>query len=125
MAGYPIVHLEISAKDPAAASRFYSELCGWKIEVDPNFNYYQFVGEGGPGGGFVKVGDQDFKAGDVVPYVGADDIDAVLSKAEALGGRILMPKTEIPGIGWFAFFADPTGNRIGVYTGQGSQGGGQ
>ncbi len=116
MVSHPIVHLDISAKDPAAASKFYAELFGWKIAVDPNFNYHQFAAEGGPGGGFVGVDDQTYKAGDIVPYVGTDDIDAFLKKAESLGGKTLMPKTEIPGIGWFAFFADPTGNRIGLYT---------
>ncbi len=35
MPTYPVVHLEISAKDPAAASKFYGDLAGWKIEVDP------------------------------------------------------------------------------------------
>ncbi len=115
MKSHPIVHIEISAKDPAAASKFYAELCGWKIEVDPQFNYHQFAAEGGPGGAFVEADGQQFKAGDIVPYIGTDEIDAVLKKAEALGGKTLQPKIEIPGIGWYALFADPTGNRIGLY----------
>ncbi len=71
MPTYPIVHLEISAKDPAAASKFYADLAGWKIEVDPNFNYYQFTAEGGPGGGFVlnrKPGEVSIK--DILDAVG-------------------------------------------------------
>jgi predicted enzyme related to lactoylglutathione lyase len=115
MPTYPIVHLEISAKDPAAASKFYADLAGWKIEVDPNFNYYQFSAEGGPGGGFVAPDGKQYKAGDVIPYLGADDIDATLKKVESLGGKVLLPKTEIPGVGWYAFFADPSGNRLGLY----------
>lgn len=116
MANHPIVHLEISAKDPAAASKFYADLCGWKITVDPQFNYHQFAAEGGPGGGFVTVDGQQYKAGDIVPYIGTDDIDAFLKKVESLGGKTVTPKTEIPGTGSFAIFADPTGNRMGVYT---------
>jgi uncharacterized protein len=50
-------------------------------------------------------------------YVSTDDIDATLAHVEALGGKTLLPKTEIPHNGWFAFFADPAGNRIGLYTG--------
>src|SRR5438876_2281301 len=42
MTGHPIVHVEISAKDPAAASKFYRELCGWNIQHDTNFNYYNW-----------------------------------------------------------------------------------
>jgi predicted enzyme related to lactoylglutathione lyase len=27
-----------------------------------------------------------------------------------------MPKTEIPHVGWWGVFSDPTGNRIALYT---------
>jgi hypothetical protein len=50
-------------------------------------------------------------------YVGTDDIEATLAKAETLGGEILVPKSEIPGQGWFGMFSDPTGNQIGLFTG--------
>lgn len=115
MPALPFVHVEISAKDPAAASRFYSELFGWKIERDPQADYYMFAAEGGPGGGFVKPDGDQYKAGDVVPYLGTDDIDGLLKKIEARGGKTLLKKTEIPGMGWYAFFADPTGNRLGLF----------
>lgn len=115
MAAYPIVHLEISARDPAAASRFYADLCGWQIDHDPGYNYYQFAAEGGPGGGFVTPDGNMYKVGDTIPYVGVPDIDAFLKRVEQLGGKVLLPKTEIPGMGWFAFFSDPTGNRLGAY----------
>jgi uncharacterized protein len=115
MATFPIVHLELSAKDPAATSKFYADLAGWKIEHDPRFDYYQFSAEGGPGGGFVVPDGKQYNAGDVVPYLGVDDVDATLKRVESLGGKVLLPKTEIPGMGWFAFFADPAGNRMGLY----------
>ena len=116
MAAHPIVHLELSATDPAAASRFYADLFGWKIEHNAEFDYYIFSGEGGPRGGFVKPDGKDHKAGDVIVYIDTDDIDATLKSVVALGGRILQPKTAIPGVAWYALFADPTGNRLGVYT---------
>jgi hypothetical protein len=115
MQSHPIVHVELSATDPAAASKFYHDVFGWKIDVDPNFNYYQFAAEGGPGGGFVEAPKQT-KAGDVVVYIGVDDIDASLKAIEKAGGTTLMPKHEIPGVGWFAQFKDPTGNRMALYT---------
>ena len=40
----------------------------------------------------------------------------LFTRAESLGAKTLMPKTSIPGIGWFALFADPTGNQVGLYT---------
>ena len=39
-----------------------------------------------------------------------------VSKAETLGGTTIVPKTEVPGMGWFAIMTDPTGNRIGLWT---------
>ncbi len=122
MAGHPIVHIDISAKDTAAASKFYAELCGWHIDFAPDFTYYQFRGDGGPGGGFVKVDGQMYKQGDILLYIAADDIEAFLKKAATLGGKTLQPKTEIPGVGWFALFADPSGNRMGVFTAKNLQG---
>ncbi len=116
MTAHPIVHLELSAVDPAAASRFYADLFGWKIEHNADFDYYIFSGEGGPRGGFVKPDGNQHKAGEVVVYIGTDDIDAALKKVEALGGKVLQPKTEIRGVAWYALFADPTGNRLGLYT---------
>ena len=117
MPAHPFVHIELSAKDPAATSKFYSELCGWKIEVDPKFDYYQFAIDGAFGGGFVKPDGKTYKPGDVIPYIGTDDIDAMLKKVESLGGKVLLPKTEIPGMGRYAFFADPGGNRMGLFAG--------
>ncbi len=115
MNALPFVHIELSAQDPAASSKFYAALCGWKIEVDPKFDYYQFGIDKSFGGGFVKPDGQTYKVGDVVPYIGTDDIDSMLKKVESLGGKVLQPKTPIEGIGWFAFFADPGENRVGLF----------
>ena len=115
MPASPIVHIELAAKDPAATSKFYADVFGWKIEVDPNFNYYQFSAEGGPAGGFNQIG-ESFKAGEVIPYLGTDDIEGTLKKVERAGGKVSHPKEEIPGVGWFALFFDPAGNRIGLFT---------
>jgi predicted enzyme related to lactoylglutathione lyase len=113
---HPITHIELSAKDPSGAGKFYGDLFGWKIVEMPEMNYVTFESEEGHGGGFVTVGEQGFEVGDIVPYVTVPDIDAALARAEELGGKMLMPKTEIPGVGWFAHFSDPTGNRLALYT---------
>jgi len=119
---HPIVHVEIPAQDTAAASKFYAEAFGWNIQHDPTFNYYMFQADPGPGGGFVQVGGMgDYKQGEVLIYIGTDDIDASLAKVEAAGGKTLQPKTEIPNVGWFAYFSDPAGNRIALYTGMQQQ----
>lgn len=111
----PIVHIEFSTKDREESGKFYAELFGWKIEQMPEMNYAMFEAGDGPGGGLNPVQD-DYPAGTVTVYVGTDDIEATLAKAEQLGGKTLVPKSEIPGQGWFGMFSDPTGNTIGLFT---------
>jgi predicted enzyme related to lactoylglutathione lyase len=115
MAKHSIVHVELSANDLKAAGNFYKDLFGWKIEHDEKLNYSQFTPEAAPGGGFNPVG-ENTQAGEVVVYVSTDDIDGTLAKVNKLGGSALMPKTEIPGVGWFGLFSDPTGNKLGLFT---------
>lgn len=115
MSKHPIVHIEFSSMDRAESTKFYGEAFGWQIQDMPEMNYTTFDPGTPPGGGFNPVGEQ-IKAGDVFVYIGTDDIDASLAKIESLGGKTVMPKTEIPTVGWFAFFTDPTGNMVALYT---------
>jgi predicted enzyme related to lactoylglutathione lyase len=69
----------------------------------------------GSGGGFTPVSDEN-PAGQVLVYIDSDDIEADLKKVEQLGGRVIHPKAEIPGTGWFGVFQDPTGNVLALYT---------
>src|SRR5437588_8774900 len=107
VAQHPIVHIEIPATDPAAGAKFYADLFGWNLQTDPNFDYHMFQAEGGPGGGFVKAGASEgpiqYKPDSVFIYIATDDIDATLARVESLGGKTLVPRTEIPQTGWFAF----------------------
>lgn len=110
-----IVHIEIPAQDAHTSEKFYQELFGWKITSVPEMNYTLWEAEEGPGGGFSEVS-KEMPAGQVLIYINSDDIEADLKKAEALGGKLLFPKTEIPNTGWFGIFEDPTGNRIALYS---------
>lgn len=115
MSKHPIVHIEFSSKDFEESGKFYSQLFGWKVQQMPEMNYATFEAEGGPGGGFNPVS-EEYPAGTVMVYIETDDIDATLAKAEKLGAKTLVPKTEIPETGWFALFLDVSGNQVGLYT---------
>jgi predicted enzyme related to lactoylglutathione lyase len=116
MGKHQIVHVEIPAQNPKAAGQFYADLFGWGIQADNDFDYVMFSAGDGPGGGFTTIDGENVKPGDVAVYVETDDIPGTLAKAESLGGKTVMEKTEVPGMGWFAFFADPSGNRIALWT---------
>ena len=110
-----VVHVEIPAMDQEAASKFYGELFGWKIIAMPEMNYTMWEASDGSGGGFPTVSDEN-PAGQVTVYIDSDDIDADLKKVEKLGGKVVHPKAEIPGFGWYGIFQDPTGNVLALYT---------
>ena len=115
MSQHPIIHIEFSASDREDAGRFYNDVFGWQIQQMPEMNYATFEAQGGPGGGFNPVDEQN-PAGTILVYIDTKDINADLKKIETLGGTTIVPKTEIPKIGWFAIFADLTGNQVGLYT---------
>ena len=116
MSKHPVVHVDISANDLQAASKFYQELFDWNIHHIPEINYATFdYGVEGVGGGLNPVGENN-PAGTVVVYIDTEDIEADLAKVGKLGGKIVVKKTEITEMGWFAMFSDPTGNLLGLYT---------
>ena len=48
-------------------------------------------------------------------YVAVEDIDKVLANVEKLGGKIVMPKEMIRGVGLVAIIRDTEGNGIGIW----------
>jgi uncharacterized protein len=116
MSNHPIVHVEFSSRDLAESQKFYAEVFGWKTQAVPELDYAMFQAPGGPGGGFTRSGDQ-VAPGATLVYIQTHDLEASLAKIESLGGRLVQPKTQIPGVGWFALFRDPSNNLVALFTG--------
>jgi uncharacterized protein len=114
----PVAWFEVTGKDGTALQRFYGDLFNWQVQDAGDGSGYGVVqaAEKGIGGG---VGaSQDGGPGQVTFYVEVDDPSAYLAKAERLGGRTIVPPTEIPQFGLtFAFFADPEGHVVGLSKG--------
>lgn len=116
MPGHAIVHVEFPSVDPAAAAKFYGDLFGWKMNLWPELNFFTFETGGETGGGLPVVEpEKGIRAGEVLVYVNTDDLDASLARVQALGGQVDGPKVEVSGMRW-AFFHDPSGNRVGLYS---------
>ncbi len=107
-----VVHIEIPTRNHEESVKFYRELFGWKMERFPDMNYTTWEADEQPGGGFTT----EAKPNEVLIHINSDDIEADLKKARSLGATIVHEKTEIPGIGWWGVFQDPTGNQIALYT---------
>lgn len=116
--GQPVAFFEVVSADHERAQKFYAELFRWQVEADPQMGGYALVdtnaGDGAIGGGIgpsTEPGDTGVKI-----YVRVDDLDAYLDRAEQLGGRRLLPPTDLPGnAGTIAMFADPDGNPVGLW----------
>lgn len=115
---------EIPATDLARAQKFYETIFGVTLApLDlPNIKMRMFpledmMGVGGAlvdSGGFHKPSATD---GPLIYLNGNPDVQHVLERVEAAGGKIIVPKTEIsPEYGYMAVFIDSEGNRIGLHS---------
>jgi predicted enzyme related to lactoylglutathione lyase len=111
---HKIVHVEISAKDRMALSKFYADVFGWELEHIDEMNYTTFKAGDGVGGGFNPV-TEDNPAGTVTIYIETDDVTASLKDVEKAGGIAISPEMDIPNTGKFGLFSDPQGNMIGLF----------
>jgi predicted enzyme related to lactoylglutathione lyase/ferritin-like metal-binding protein YciE/predicted ester cyclase len=113
--GREIVHLEIPALDRRVTARFYGEMFGWQYEhMDAPVNYTTFQ-SGTVRGGFPDVNEMN-PPGEVLFYVDSRDIESDVRRAESLGAKMVVPRTEIPDRGHFAILSDPGGNHFGLYS---------
>lgn len=113
--GNPLCHFEFMVSDTEKSKEFYGKIFDWEFKVDDNMQGYVMINTGSePGGGMMKKPDQapHFALSE---YFMVDSIEDTLGKVEAAGGKTGVPKTEIPGIGWWALFFDPDGIPVGVY----------
>ena len=123
MAAAPVVWFEIVGKDAKKLQNFYGKLFDWKINADNPMNYGMVdavangaeVGKGSIGGGVGAA--QPGAPGYVTFYVQVNDLDAYLKKVESMGGKTVVPITEIPNMVTFALFKDPEGNMVGIVKG--------
>jgi predicted enzyme related to lactoylglutathione lyase len=110
----PFVHAELQTNDLAKAKDFYQKLFDWKLEDVPAMNYTMInVGEG-TGGGMMK-NPVSGSPSSWLPYVLVDDVAAATEKAKSLGATICKEVTEIPNMGWFSVFIDPTGAALALW----------
>src|SRR5215468_7267486 len=104
-------YFEIQVDDFEKAQDFYRKVFGWNFsKIDAPFEYY-LIDTGHKGGesingGMLKRQRKLVKENGVSGYVCAiyvDSIDQTLEKVTKYGGKVTMKKTEMPGMGYFAY----------------------
>ena len=118
-----VVHFEIPADDVARAKDFYSSIFGWQLQDMPEMDYtivqttavdenQMPTAPGAINGGLMRRS-QDTPS--PVLTIDVESVDQALEQVEAAGGKVVRPRTEIPGMGAFAYFTDPEGNTLGLW----------
>ena len=114
--GNPFVHLELTTSDLGKAKDFYTKMFDWQLqEYSGGGMPYLLINTGQePGGGMMAL---PMPGAPVAwgMYIAVDDLDAASAKLEKLGGKVLMPRTEVPDMGWFIIASDPQGATFGLW----------
>ncbi len=123
---HTVVHFEIPADDIEKIRNFYQSLFGWKFAKYPGPTTYYLVEtvavddnmmpvRAGTNGGLYERKDAQVPdSAKPTNYIWVESVDEYSKKVEELGGKIKVPKMEIPGLGWWAHALDPEGNHFGI-----------
>jgi predicted enzyme related to lactoylglutathione lyase len=114
-----IVHFEIATDNLSRAKKFYGDVFGWKFEKMGGPMEYEMIrttnvkGEDATiGGGMMKR--QQPQQG-ITNYIDVTSVDQYAAKIEKLGGKVKVPKSPVPGMGYFAICLDTENNTFGIW----------
>ncbi len=111
-----VVHFAIHADDLERARRFYESVFGWRFQPfgPPDFFQIATGTQEHPGIiGALQHRRYNVAGKEVIGYectISVSHLDAAAAAVEAQGGKLVMPKTVIPGVGWLIKFLDTEGN---------------
>jgi hypothetical protein len=117
-----IVHFEIPADDVERSKKFYSDLFGWKIEIWPGSTvddkeYWMITttdekGNKALGGGMMK---RQMSQHQNTNFIDVESVDEYSSKVQQLGGKVVVPKMSVPGMGYLAYCLDTENSSFGIW----------
>jgi len=102
---HSIQHIELASTQPEKLRDFLAAEFGWKFESHPmpgGGTYHMFRAPDGNGGGILAP--QPGQPVAATPYINVADADKTLKRCEKAGAKILVPVTEVPGMGRFFWF---------------------
>jgi predicted enzyme related to lactoylglutathione lyase len=113
-----LVFFAVHADDLRRARRFYEKVFGWRFQPwgPPDFFLIATGDEDEPGvQGALQIRHNLVPGERMNGYectIEVADIDATAAAVVANGGTIILPKCEIPTVGWLIKFRDPEGNLV-------------
>lgn len=114
--GQPVVHFELWSQDPGRVGAFYTRAFGWSVQHLPEINYWLTDNGANRGinGGIMRPQDGPWP-GNMCFYIDVPRLDEAVEQVRAAGGRIVVERREMPGVGAFALFEDPDGRVNGIW----------
>jgi hypothetical protein len=113
-------HIDIPSTDFKKTKKFFDKVFGWTFQDYPDMDYVMFRAGTQPNGGFYRVKKMP-KKGQVNVYIEVESIDATLKAIKKAKGKVLVKKTPIGEMGWFAQFATPDGCFLSLWESPPSQ----
>ena len=108
---HPVMWFEVLGKDSGTLCQFFGALFGWSFGGDPSSVRIAAVERPRHSGrGWRELSGH---ARRVTFYVETPDVTASLAHVERLGGRVVLPRTVMPGV-TLGIFEDPEGHAIGL-----------
>lgn len=114
---YRVVHFELGAQDPERAADFYRKVFGWQVTKWEGPQPYWLAttgpdGQPGINGGILTYPD---RAPRTVNTIGVPSVDEFAAKVIEGGGKVVIEKMAIPGVGYQAYCQDTEGNTFGIH----------
>jgi len=111
-----MVHFEITAEDTARAQKFY-EIFGWQMTNAnmPDIDYILAkTGDEADMGINGAIMSRTYRSQPTIAWISVDNLDEMIEKVKAAGGKVDGEKHTVPGIGDTIYIIDTEGNTIGL-----------
>ena len=122
-----VVHFEIPVTSLESARNFYGPIFGWNLQdwtmpdgsvhigvhTAPIDEKTRMPKEPGAINGMIIARNASVKAPLVA--VNVDSIDDRVEKVLKAGGKVVQPKVDIMGMGFYCYISDPDGNVLGLW----------
>lgn len=110
-----LAHFAINSDNVERSKRFYEQVFGWTVTAWGPPGFYQIEGAGVRG---ALQGRRDLIAGQRTLgfecTIAVDSIDATEKAVLAAGGKVILARSVIVGVGTLMFFQEPGGNVFGA-----------
>lgn len=113
-----LTHFAIHIDDIERAKNFYDQVFDWGFHSYGQSDFLQIKADKTENGELIgalqsrKYSPVPEKLVGLECTIGVESVDAIVQKVTSNGGKMVMPKTAIPYVGWIAKFLDTEGNLV-------------